>query len=202
MKKRTLAEMLIFYRDNAQQVKTDWYIAHGRRVDQLGYSRMDEARLLAIEDIKKLHPEYYRNEDLLWSYIPQPEELTEGAPRDIDRAIDFCELDIRGFRMGYLKAELFQILKRLTLSKSQKVRVQELGIAYIKWPGNRRELEQLARLLIVVADSKYVLALKSLAEESELKNQRGKAHMFLYVILNSRMDLRSVVPLPDRISIY
>ena len=174
MAKESLKELLEFYRDNILQVQKDWYVASSRWADKLGHGQMAEVRLRAKEDVDKLHPIFCKKADLLGDLIPDLKELREGAPRDIDRALDFCEIDVRPFRMGYLKGMFYQVLKRLDLTNAQKRRIQKLGLSYVNWPGQRREMRELARLLIVVADKKFVEDLRAIADDGATKGASEK----------------------------
>lgn len=143
-----------------------------------------------------MHPEFTKKSELMWSMIPDEYELCKGAPRDVENALNFCEIDVLAFQTGYVKASIYQVLKRLDFTKPQKVRICRLGLMYVEWPGQRREMRELARLLIVVADENFVLELSKISESSVDKDKSRKANIILYKILNSRMDLRMVVPLP------
>ncbi|MBS1728795.1 MAG: hypothetical protein JST51_18915 [Armatimonadetes bacterium] len=196
MAKESLRELLEFYRDHVHQVRKDRYLACSRWTDKLGHGATEEARNRATDDMARLHPEYVRKNDLLDAMTPSLLELRNGAPRDIDRAIDLCEVDVIAFRIGYKKAAIYQVLKTLDLSESQKRRIQMLGISYVTWPGQRREMRELGRLLIVVADQEFVLRLVDISENPLDLNQRRKADILLYKILNSRTDLRNRFELP------
>ncbi len=202
MAKESLRDLLEFYRDHVHQVNRDWYIASSRWADKLGYDALDEVRIRAKEDLDEMHPEFTKKSELMWSMIPDEYELCKGAPRDIENALNFCEIDVLAFHTGYVKASFYQVLKRLDFTKSQKVRICRLGLLYVEWPGQRREMRELARLLIVVADEGFVLELKEISESSTDKNSRRKANIILYKILNSRIDLRKAVPLQKSLRGY
>lgn len=202
MAKESLRDLLEFYRDHVHQVKRDWYLASSRWSDKLGSAALSEIRMRAEKDVHDMHPEFTKKSDLLWSMIPSLDELKEGAPRDIENALNFCEIDVLAFQTGYVKASIYQVLKRLDFTKAQKVRICRLGLLYVEWPGQRREMRELARLLIVMADENFVLELSKISENSLDKDKSRKANIILYKILNSRMDLRMVVPLPKSLRRY
>lgn len=124
----------------------------------------------------------------LYEVIPF-KEFDEGHHEAIDAVIDFLEVNVLAFGCGYVKQECLHTLKRLPLDDEQSQRLRRLMVDMCQWKGNRRELRELARLMIRLADKSLIEDLRKLVSTSENKYTRRKAERALQIILNGRHDL-------------
>lgn len=127
--------------------------------------------------------------------LPNEENMLLGDATELEKAFEFLETDILAFRTGYWKAEIFTKLKHVMLPLLFSSRVRDLALTYVRWTGYRREYYQLCRLTILHADAALVLELDKICSDAAEKDQLKKARSLLYRILNSRQDLRAIVPL-------
>lgn len=137
-------------------------------------------------------PQSDRRDDflsILFEELPF-EDFLEGRTEAIDAILDFLEIDVLAFRCGYVKQWCYHKLKSLPVNQKQTERLRRLALDLCQCSGQRRELRELARLLIKLADKPLLQELRLLADEPENKYTRQKAQRVLQVILNSRLDLR------------
>ena len=132
-----------------------------------------------------------RNEilNILWDELPL-DEFCEGQTAAIDSILDFLETDVLAFRCGYIKEQCFRKLKSLSLNEQQSARLRQLTLAMCQFQGQRRELRELARLMICLANETLVRDLRELAEDNADIYNKQKAERVLRTILHSRRDLK------------
>lgn len=153
------------------------------------YEPVWEANGIAYE---AAHKQADRRDEILiafWDELPF-EEFGEGQTAAIDSIIDFLEIDVLAFRCGYVKEDCFRKLKQLTLNEQQQARLRQLTLAMCQFRGQRRELAQLSRLIVTLADAQLVRDLRNLANGCADIHNRQKAERVLKIILDNRADLR------------
>ncbi|MBB1482349.1 hypothetical protein H5392_00555 [Tessaracoccus sp. MC1865] len=96
-----------------------------------------------------------------WDAAVPESSLHGGDPKAVEEAIRFLEADARFFRSGYIKADLCNQLKRLSLSEEDRQRLRRVILAVVqdRRPGIRRETRHFGRLAAVVADAALIAAL-------------------------------------------
>lgn len=107
----------------------------------------------------------------------------------IDGILDFVEIDIPAFKLGYEKEYIYGKLKHLSLNESQSNRLRQVAFNLCSRPHYRREINELGRLMIRLADEQFVEELRNLSGSSNEYVQK-KAKRMLDVILQGRKDLR------------
>lgn len=155
----------------------------------VNYAPVWEANGIAYEAAQKQADR--RNEILItfWDELPF-EEFLEGQTTAIDSIIDFLEIDVLAFRCGYVKEDCLRKLKHLKINEQQKARLRQLTLAMCQFRGQRRELAQLARSIVTLADANLIKNLRDLAKDSTDVYDRQKAERVLKIILDNRADLR------------
>jgi hypothetical protein len=93
----------------------------------------------------------------------------------IDQVIDFLEIDIPAFRLGYQKEQIYRELKKIDLSAGQIARLKQIALALCTNDGYRRELSYTARLMSKLADREFIEELEALERSDDPFAQR-KAH--------------------------
>lgn len=71
----------------------------------------------------------------------------DGDDSMIDEIIDFIEIDIPAYRVGYMKESLYYELKKRELTLSQKERLLHYTLNLLSSPYFRRELGKLLKLI-------------------------------------------------------
>jgi hypothetical protein len=123
---------------------------------------------------------------------PFEQPFLAGDPKAIEAVLEFAEVDIPAFRCGYAKQRYFRKLKSLPLNKTQEARLRHLAYNLCRGPNYGRELADMARLMIRLADAPLIRELQSLAGSSD-GLVRLKSRRMLDVILHHREDLRDDV---------
>lgn len=134
--------------------------------------------------LKRFHGAF----DELFALLPFA-RLEQGEPDAIDAILDFCELDIPAYRCGYAKEWCYTRMKRLLLSNAQTARVRQLALELCRAESARRELAELTRLLIRVADIDFLRDLKVLTRDKNPWTHRKAKRMF-GIVRHHRSDLR------------
>jgi hypothetical protein len=165
-----------------------------KHLDQWGHSDREWAQILEANDVAYRAARLYsdrRDEYMgrLFEQLPN-EDFVAGEPQAIDASIDFLEIDILAFRCGYIKELCLRKLKSLPINPIQAERLRQLTLALCQGQGQRRELKELARLMIRLADESLVHELKNLLDQHPSEYVRRKASRTLQVIRNGRPDLR------------
>ena len=132
---------------------------------------------------------------LFGKLTPLEQPLLAGDPQAIDAILDFSEVDIPAFRCGYAKQKYFRKLKSLSLNTAQEERLRRLAYNLCRSPNYGREIADLARLMIRLADASFIRELQQLSKDSD-DRVRKKSQRMLDVILHNRADLRNVAPDP------
>lgn len=96
-----------------------------------------------------------------WGAAALESSMHEGDADAVEEAIRFLEADARFFRSGYIKADLCNQLKRLSLSEQDRERLRRviLGVVEDHRPGIRRETRHFGRLAAAVADGALIAEL-------------------------------------------
>jgi hypothetical protein len=102
-----------------------------------------------------------------------------------DKVIDFLETDIPAFRTGYEKEFYLRHLKGVSLSELQRERLREIALRICRNDTFRRELRDWARLMIVLADNRFISNLQEIVESTPWPEHR-KARFMLEIILQNR----------------
>ena len=121
--------------------------------------------------------------------IPLMPAFESGDKRAIDEMLDFLEIDIPAFKLGYEKEYIYGKLKRLPLDERHRERLRQIALSQCASPYYRRELTDLSRLMIKVGDESLVQKLEKLSESTG-EFVRKKALRMLNIILQGRKDLR------------
>lgn len=119
---------------------------------------------------------------------PLEKPFLAGEAKAIDAVLEFAEVDIPAFRCGYAKQWFFRKLKSLPLNKSQEARLRQLAYNLCRGPNYGREIADMGRLMIRLADKSMIRELRVLAESSD-ELVRMKSQRMLDVILHHRKDL-------------
>jgi hypothetical protein len=120
---------------------------------------------------------------------PLGEPFLAGDPKAIDAVLEFAEADIPAFRCGYAKQWFFRKLKSLPLNKTQEARLRHLAYNLCRSRNYGREIADMARLMIRLADKPLIRELQRLSEGSD-EPARQKSRRVLDVVLHHRADLR------------
>jgi hypothetical protein len=120
---------------------------------------------------------------------PMAEPFLAGKSTAIDEVLNFLEVDLPAFRTGYSKEWYYRKLKKLELNPSQIERLRIIAQNRCASPEYRREDSELRRLMIRLADAKF---LQRVAELADGKNPHitRKKKLMIEVILLGRNDLR------------
>lgn len=116
------------------------------------------------------------------------DDFLAGKELAVHSVIEFCEVDIPAFRCGYAKQRYFRKLKSLPLSDAHQVRLRRLAVDLCRGPNYGREMRDLSRLMIVLADHDLVDQLTELAASPDVLIAK-KSSRVLKVILDHRRDL-------------
>lgn len=84
----------------------------------------------------------------------QLEALAQGAPEDIDTALDYLEADPIYFRSGYLKEWIWKRLARCSLSRRQRSRLESIALAYTQ-RRIRREFWYMCRTMAQLGSEEF-----------------------------------------------
>jgi hypothetical protein len=120
---------------------------------------------------------------------PLEQPFLAGDPKAIDAVLEFAEVDIPAFRCGYAKQWFFRKLKSLPLNKTQEARLRQLAYNLCRSHNYGREIADMARLMIRLADKPLIRELQRLSEDSD-ELARQKSRRILDVVLHHREDLR------------
>ena len=126
---------------------------------------------------------------LLFDELPF-EEFMRGESAAIDAILDFLEIDVMAFRCGYAKEDCLRVLKRFDLTPQQVERLKRLTLAMCQFRGQRRELADLTRLMIPLADQNFLRDLEDLSLNVDDLHNKRKVERVLKVILHNRPDLK------------
>jgi hypothetical protein len=120
---------------------------------------------------------------------PLEQPFLAGDPKAIDTVLEFAEVDIPAFRCGYAKQWFFRKLKSLPLNKTQEARLRQLAYNLCRGHNYGREIADMTRLMIRLADQSLIQELQRLSEGSD-ERARQKSRRMLDVVLHHREDLR------------
>jgi len=145
----------------------------------------------AYKTAQKASRELFRNLEVLYetTLTPLRQAFLEGQSQAIGEIITFLGVDIPAFRVGYDKEWYYRKLKKLKLSPEQLEELQQIALARCASKEYRREDSELRRLMILVADQKFLDQVIAIPSEKGSRVERHKSRM-LQVILEGRKDLR------------
>ncbi|MBI5092658.1 MAG: hypothetical protein HZB26_09485 [Candidatus Hydrogenedentes bacterium] len=173
------------YRQKMQEIEAaDEIFQAGWKSLRPNHSARETYRLLDREYEKRnqVVAEFYELLSPLWG------PFLSGAPKAVDAVLDFLEVDVPAFRVGYAKEWFYRRLKRVPLSEQQRSRLLDIAIAILGQPGYRREWLALSRLLIVLADGTLISRLERLSRLGETDFVKRRATLVLEkVIANSKV---------------
>jgi hypothetical protein len=112
------------------------------------------------------------------------------SSKDIETNLDILAVKSICFRSGYYKEHICRRLKKYELKPQQSARLREIYADYSTNRVYRRELADLARLMIRHADSGTVRLLESLEREAGSERLKRRYRVFRGMILNQRKELR------------
>jgi hypothetical protein len=106
----------------------------------------------------------------------------------IDDVIDFLSVDVPCFRCGYEKEWYLRRLKSVSLSTNQRQRLKSIALDLARGSDYRREFKEWCRLMIVLADGRFLTDLKE-AAAAPMETGRNRPKRMLQTILHHRPDL-------------
>ena len=110
----------------------------------------------------------------------------------IDEVLNFLEVDAPAFRTGYSKEWYYRKLKKLELNPTQIERLKTIALNRCASPEYRREDSELRRLMIRLADAKFLQQVLELPGSTNRQVAR-KRLLMVEVIFVGRKDLRREV---------
>ena len=143
----------------------------------------------SVADARNL---FFQKNDLLYSSKIEPLErkFKENPIVAVDEVIEFLSVDITAFRCGYAKEVFLHWLKQIELSLKEIEQLQRLAIEVCETGSFRREFRRWCRLMIKLADGKFVINLQILLK-SENHFTRIKSKWMIEAIQKHRLDLRN-----------
>ena len=118
---------------------------------------------------------------------PLYQDFILGHSDAVDAIIDFLEVDVPAFRCGYVKEAYLRKLKAIPLTNEQRERLRQYGIRLCNCPQHRREIGQAGRLMILIANQRFMDQLRVLTMNNNQFIARKATKMF-GVIQNGRKD--------------
>jgi hypothetical protein len=126
---------------------------------------------------------------LLYHHLePLKQRFIAGDAKAIDEVLDFLAIDLLASGTGYQKQWYYRKLKHLDLTEEQISRVREIALARCASNEYRREDSELRRLMVRLADAKFMEQVQTIPARSGSKLFGHKDRM-LDVILAHRKDL-------------
>jgi hypothetical protein len=128
--------------------------------------------------------------------VPLEKPFLAGEPAAINEVLTLLEVGVAAFRSGYTKEWYYRKLKSVPLSEKQINRLREIAINRCISAEHRREDGELRRLMIKLADAKFLRRVAELPFSADPHVQR-KRMLMTEVVLRGRVDLQkelSVVP--------
>jgi len=168
---------------DAYDTHTDFHkeLAKGNRWQAGGIER---------SEIVAAREQFYVAFDLLFSAHLTPLRITflHDPPSAVDSVIDFLEIDIPVIRCAYEKEWYLTKLKSVSVTPEQRDRLKSTALNLLRNPHYRRERRDWARLVIIIADEKFIEGLRTLSNSPEHFVQQNSRRM-LNTILANRRDL-------------
>lgn len=112
--------------------------------------------------------------------------------QDIDEILDFLEIDIPAYRLGYQKEIFYRQLKTEILTSGQITRLSSIVCSLCAAPHYRREFRPAIGLMTKLADESFIGRILELADSDSEYAQR-KAVRLLTTILSQRKDLELAI---------
>jgi hypothetical protein len=149
----------------------------------------------------KAHEATKKELDALYSHLklfyqnalgPLAEPFLAGNSNAIDEVLNFLEVDVPAFRTGYSKEWYYRKLKKLELNPGQIERLRTIALNRCASPEYRREDSELRRLMIRLADAKFLQRVVELPDSNN-RHAARKRMLMIEVILVGRKDLRKAV---------
>ena len=150
-----------------------------------------DGRWLEPETLTKARNELIQKLGILYETKLEPLEkkLHDEPNSAIDEIIEFLAIDIPAFRCGYAKGVFLQKLKNVELRAADAEKIRQIAIQYCETKNVRREFRRWCRLMIELADARFVSRLESNLE-SDNNFARFKSRWMLEMINQQRVDLR------------
>jgi hypothetical protein len=104
-------------------------------------------------------------------------QINEADPEALVR---FLEKDPFCFRSGYMKERYWRLLKRLSLTETQKKRLRKVAIAYLDKPMSR-EFWQMCRFVWTIADEPFRHDINRLTKSKDTGVQQRAAFLSAYL---------------------
>jgi hypothetical protein len=123
---------------------------------------------------------------------PLADAFLAGESHAIDEVLNFLEVDVPAFRTGYSKESYYRKLKKLELNPTQIERLRTIALNRCASPEYRREDSELRRLMIRLADAKFLQRVLELPDGNN-RHAARKRLLMVEVILVGRKDLRKAV---------
>lgn len=164
----------------------DWKLVDGRA--SYLHIEMGMRGLEVTERLRKTLPDFDRYCKLL-DALNKDDPVEPWSDRDIETVLDICSVKATCFGSGYQKETFFKKLKKCQLTARQSERLRGLFREYLLERPGRSEVPELARLMIMHADSETVQFLETLEARLEGRDQR-RIRRFREMILNQRKELR------------
>ena len=120
---------------------------------------------------------------------PLEQRFREDPQAATGEIIEFLAIDIPAFRCGYAKEFFLQKLKKTDLSAAETEELRQIAIKYCETDSIRREFRRWCRLMIKIADARFVAELEKKLE-SDNDFARLKSRWMLELIDKHRKDLR------------
>lgn len=144
------------------------------------------------ESVKKARDRFLDALNRLFDEGVQPlySSFTADPAEATDAVIDFLEIDIPAHRCGYVKEKFLRKLKSVALTEHQQTRLRQAALALVAKGHFRRELSDWSRLMIVMADERFIRSLRDVIESLDTGQARGAERM-LRVLIENRPDLQT-----------
>jgi len=142
------------------------------------------------ESVTEARNDFFQKLDILYGKLePLEKRFRENPNSAFAEICEFLAVDITAFRGGYAKEFFLQKLKQLELSTGEKEKVKEIALKYCETKNVRREFRRWCRLMIKIADFRFVSELEKNLE-SDNNFARFKSRWMLELIEKHRTDLR------------
>ena len=104
--------------------------------------------------------------------------------------IDFLSVDVPCFRCGYEKEWYLRRLKSVSLSTDQHQRLKSIALDMARGRDRdfRREFKEWCRLMIVLADERFLTELKD-AAAAPMETGRNRPKRMLQTVMRHQSDL-------------
>jgi hypothetical protein len=161
----------------------------GRSVHERDEHTKRKDRRNATKAAKQLDVSYGEIGLPLYHHLkPLKQRFIAGDAKTIDEVLDFLVIDLFASGTGYQKQWYYRKLEQLDLPEEQVNRVREIALARYASNEYRREDSELRRLMVRLADAKFMEQVRAIPARSGSSVFVHKDRM-LDVILAHRKDL-------------